>query len=94
MAVKYKWYDNFMLFFGLASPIFSIPQIVKIYFTNTHHVQGLSLIAWGVFSISSILWVVYGLIFKKNAIVVSNLFGFIAYSTITFGIILYAGLTY
>ena len=54
-------------FVGLINPAFLIPKIIKIYFTHTHLVGGVSAIAFAGFTISWFCWIYNDLVFKRWA---------------------------
>ncbi len=84
-------YEQFMLYFGLCSPIFTIPQLIKVYFTHSHHVAGLSLLAWVAYTIVSASWAIYGIIYNKKAIIAANSLACVLNAIISVGIVYYGG---
>lgn len=81
--------ERFMFFVGLINPAFLIPQIIKIYFTHTHLVGGVSAIAFAGFAISWFCWLYYGLVFNRWALVSSSLLSTIGNALVCVGCIIY-----
>ena len=86
---KEKFMEYCMLITGPLGSVFTIPQIIKIYFTHTHLVQSLSILTWTVYLIICLLWVVYGIIFRRKAVLITNMLYVITYTVIVIGIIYY-----
>ncbi len=82
--------EQIMMFVAVLGPLGTIPQIVKIYFTHTHHVHGLSLSTWVTFSIISILWLFYGLMFRRTALIVANVLYTLVNGAVVVGILIYS----
>ena len=87
-----KKLEPVMLFMGLVSPIATLPQLYKLYFSHTQHVHGLSLTTWSMYAMISFLWFIYGLYHKNPTIWVGNFLGFLAYLAMVVGIIVHGGL--
>ena len=83
-----------MVVTGIVSPLATLPQISKLYFTHSQHASGQSLVTWSIFSVAALLWVVYGLLNRKAAIYVGNIIGLVMNLLMVNGILLHAGWTY
>lgn len=85
-----KRLEPIMLFMGLVSPIATLPQLYKLYFSHTQHVHGLSLTTWSMYALISFLWFFYGLYHKNPTIWVGNFLGALAYLAMVVGIIMFS----
>ncbi|GGI68538.1 hypothetical protein GCM10007978_02840 [Shewanella hanedai] len=81
-----KRLEPLMLVMGLISPIATLPQLYKLYFSHSEHAAGLSLITWGLYAFIALLWTTYGLYHKNPTIWVGNSLGFIMYMLMVIGI--------
>jgi uncharacterized protein with PQ loop repeat len=79
--------DELAYVFGIAGPLFSIPQLYAIW--STHDAKGVSLISWSAFTVGSLFWLFYGLTHKEKPIIISQSLWFILQLIIVIGIILY-----
>ncbi len=82
-----KLVENGMMAIGIVGSLATIPQIVKVYHTHTQHVDGHSIITWGSYAIIALLWVAYGIYFRKSAIMITNSLYLVMYFLVVFGII-------
>lgn len=85
--------EPLMIYMGLLSPIATLPQIYKLYFSHTAHSHALSLTTWILYTLIAFTWTLYGFYHKNPTIWLGNLFSFLADLTIVFGIIKFAGFT-
>ena len=85
-----KKMERIMLFVAVIGPLGTVPQVVKVFFTHTHLVHGLSLFTWLTFTIISALWLFYGLTFKRTALVVANSLYVVVNGAVVTGILLYS----
>ncbi len=79
--------DGIVLLGGIIAPIFTIPQIVLIYYT--HSATGVSVVTWSVYALLDVPWILYGFAHKERAIVYSYLLWFVANATVAVGAIIY-----
>jgi uncharacterized protein with PQ loop repeat len=79
--------DELAYFFGIAGPLFSIPQLYQIW--STQDAVGVSLLSWSAFTIGSMFWLTYGIVHKEKPIIISQTLWFILQLTIVIGILLY-----
>jgi len=89
-----RYFEAFMLIMGIVGPFATAPQLVKLFYTHSHHAPGLSLSSWSAYLFLSVLWFLYGLIHKNAPIWVSNLIGTVMYLLMVIGILIHAGVTF
>lgn len=89
-----KALEPLMLVMGLVSPIATMPQLYKLFFSHSQHAAGLSMITWVLYSFIAALWTVYGLYHKNPTIWVGNSLGFMMDVTMVIGIFVFTGWTY
>ena len=87
-------FEPLMLAMGILTPFATIPSITKLYFTHSEHASGLSLITWSIYSVASLLWLVYGMLNRKPPIAISNGLGLVTNLLMVIGILMHAGWTY
>ena|SRR5260221_9505150 len=63
--------DHFIYVIGFFSVLILVPQLINI--LNLKNSEGVSLITWGGFLISSSFWLFYGIIHKEKPIILTNL---------------------
>jgi|GEM_PF-4813515 len=61
-----KWVERFMFILGLISAAMSFPQIWTIHLQQDS--SQVSLMAWGFWTFSSFLWLLYGIAFNRPVI--------------------------
>ena len=83
-----------MLIVGIVGPFATAPQLVKLYYTHTHHAAGLSLSSWLAYLFLSVLWFLYGLVHKNAPIWVGNLIGTVMNVLMVIGIFIHVGVTF
>jgi MtN3 and saliva related transmembrane protein len=89
-----RMFEPLMVVTGITTPLGTLPQISKLYFTHSQHASGQSLTTWCIFLVGSLLWVVYGLLNREPAIYVGNLIAVTMNLLMVNGILMHAGLTY
>lgn len=82
-----KALEPLMLVMGTVSPLATLPQIYKLYFSHTEHAAGLSLVTWLLYSVIACLWTIYGFYHKNPTIWVGNGLGCIMYIVMVVGIL-------
>ncbi len=60
------WVERFMFLLGLFSASMAFPQIMSIYSEKSS--AQVSLMAWGFYSFSAFLWLLYGVIFNRPVV--------------------------
>ncbi|MEZ8141139.1 hypothetical protein A1OQ_14095 [Enterovibrio norvegicus FF-162] len=83
-----------MLVMGLVSPLATLPQLYKLYFSHSEHAAGLSLITWLLYAAIALLWTIYGLYHKNPTIWAGNGLGFLMYVAMVLGICIHTGGTF
>ena len=79
--------DTVVLTAGILSPIFTLPQIFLIY--STHSAAGVSVVTWGVYALFDLPWILYGVVHKDRAILISYCIWFMANASVALGAIIY-----
>ena len=82
--------ERVMLVVALIGPLGTVPQVVKVFFTHTHHVHGLSLTTWGSFTLISMMWLAYGVVFRRTALIVANILYVVVNGAVVTGILMYS----
>jgi MtN3 and saliva related transmembrane protein len=93
-AAWLRYFEISMLMMGIIGPLATAPQLIKLYFTHSHHAQGLSLSSWIAYSLLALLWFLYGLVHKNAPIWVGNLIGLVMDILMVIGILIHAGITF
>ncbi|MFA6271604.1 MAG: SemiSWEET family transporter [Patescibacteria group bacterium] len=79
--------DRVMYFMGIAIPVLTSSQVIKIWINKT--AEGVSLIAWGAYAVNSILWIIYGELHKKKPLVFMNAVNLFINTLVVIGTIIY-----
>lgn len=74
---------------GIAGPLATLPQIIKIY--STQDAAGVSLVSWSIFALFDIPWIIYAIVHKERPLVVCYTLWLIANITVALGAFLYNG---
>ena len=85
-----KWknlLDKLIYVAGIAGPIMSIPQLLKVWVEQ--NVAGISVISWASFAVINVFWIVYGVVHKSKPIVLNYTAWFIINVLIATGAVLY-----
>ena len=80
--------DKVVMFTGLIGPIASIPQAIAIY--SAQDAAGVSLITWGLFIVTNAALLIYSLVHKLPALIVSNICWVIIEVIVVLGILMYS----
>lgn len=75
------------LFFSIAAPLMTLPQIVKIY--SEKEASGLSGLTFGFYLFNAFFWLAYGVFIKNRPIVLANTFWIVIHISILSGIYIY-----
>lgn len=67
--------------------IFTIPQIIDIWILKK--AEGISIVAWSWYTLSSVFWMVYGFVHKDKAIIISSVLWVLFDLAIVFGAFVY-----
>jgi MtN3 and saliva related transmembrane protein len=93
-ATWLRYFEISMLIMGIVGPFATAPQLIKLYFTHSHHAHGLSLSSWIAYSLLALFWFLYGLVHKNAPIWVGNLIGLVMDLLMVIGILIHAGITF
>jgi MtN3 and saliva related transmembrane protein len=80
-------FDRAMFVVGALGPISTFPQIYTIFFH--HNASGVSAISWIIYTLLSIVWLIYGLVHKEKVIIFSNILWILMNSLVAIGAIIY-----
>ena len=78
---KRSKFDNFIYIFAFTTPLFEIPQIITIF--AAHSSENVSVITWTYLAISSLAWLIYGIMKKMKPLIVS----YVLYVLVEFSIV-------
>lgn len=62
--------DKLIYVFAIGGPLMNIPQLLKIW--TEKNAAGVSVLSWIGFALTSLIWLIYGIIHKEKPIVVAN----------------------
>ena len=93
-AAWLRYFEILMLMMGIIGPLATAPQLIKLYYTHSHHAHGLSLSSWIAYSLLALLWFIYGLVHKNVPIWVGNSIGLMMDLFMVIGILIHAGITF
>ena len=93
-AAWLRYFEILMLMMGIIGPLATAPQLIKLFYTHSHHAQGLSLSSWIAYSLLALLWFIYGLVHKNVPIWVGNSIGLVMDLLMVIGILIHAGITF
>ncbi len=74
-----------MVVFATIEPIATIPQILELW--QKHNASGVSLITWLFYSITSCIWLAYGIIKKDKPLIVSGSLWVLSQGLVVVGIL-------
>ncbi|MCA9342591.1 hypothetical protein KC950_01080 [Candidatus Saccharibacteria bacterium] len=84
---KETWIDKAVLIAAIGYPLMTIPQIIKIY--ESQSAEDLSLLSFGFYMLFEFLFFIYGLKHKLPPIIITGLLWFAMYILVIIGILLY-----
>jgi uncharacterized protein with PQ loop repeat len=96
-AARLRWlaiFEPLMVVVGIVTPLATLPQIIKLYLTHSQHAAGQSLTTWSIYTLTSLLWVIYGLLNHKAALYVGGILGVTMDLLMVVGILIHAGVTF
>lgn len=73
---------------GVLQPLFTLPQIIKIY--SNQSAQDVSIVTWVGFLIFAIIFLVYGIAYKLRPIIVTQIIWVTMQTIMIFGILKYS----
>ncbi|MDO8591358.1 MAG: SemiSWEET family transporter [bacterium] len=80
-----NYFEKFMLVFATIEPLATIPQIYQIWFSEDS--SGVSLATWIFYTITSCIWLVYGIMRKDKPIIVSGVLWTSTQAVVVIGIL-------
>ena len=80
--------DKVVMFTGLIGPIASIPQAITIY--SAQDAEGVSIITWGLFIVTNAALLIYAIVHKLPALILSNICWVIIEVIVVAGILMYS----
>lgn len=80
-----KLFERFMLVFATVEPLATIPQIVQIW--SAKGASGVSLSTWFFYTLTSVIWLIYGIKTKDKPIIVSGILWVISQGLVVVGIL-------
>ncbi len=63
-----KFLDQLIYLAGIAAPILVIPQAIEVWINK--NADGVSILSWGGFTVSSIIWLIYGVAHKEKPLII------------------------
>lgn len=81
-------FDYVIYFFGVAAPLFELPQVWQIY--AHHSAQNVSLATWAFFCIDNFVWMAYAARKKERPLLMTSIIYEIIEATIVIGILKYS----
>lgn len=82
-----KLIGKLVLAAAFIGPLLTLPQIVKIFTTKT--AEGVSFFTWFAFTILSVVWLIYGVIYKNKPIIIANTLWLIFDGLVSVGALIY-----
>lgn len=84
---KIRVLDNIILVISAVAPLANLLQIMKIF--QTKSADGVSLVAWTLFVMFNIPWVVYGIVHKEKPLIINFSLWLVTNMIVVIGILLY-----
>jgi uncharacterized protein with PQ loop repeat len=82
-------FERFMLVFAVVEPIATIPQIYQVW--SNRSVAGVSLPTWVFYTLTSGIWLLYGIKIKDKPIVASGFLWMATQALVVIGIVVRTG---
>jgi len=83
-----------MVAIGIIGPLAALPQLIKVWFTHSHHAPGQSMLTWTLYAVLAVIWLAYGVYVNRPAIYVGNGLALVLNLLMIAGILVHAGLTF
>lgn len=77
--------DQVMYFFGILTPIATIPQLIQIWTDKS--AGSVSIISWMTYLVAAIFWIAYGVVHQEKQIVIMYFLLLILHIGIVYGIL-------
>jgi uncharacterized protein with PQ loop repeat len=81
-------FDYVVYFFGVAAPLFELPQVWQIY--ANHSAQNVSLTTWAFFCLDNFVWAAYALRKKEWPLLITSILYEVIEASIAIGILRYS----
>lgn len=79
--------ERLMIFVAVVGPFANLPQLLKIWIKKK--TNGVSIVSWILFSILSLVWLIYGIVKKDKYIIISLGITLILQLLIVIGTVIY-----
>jgi uncharacterized protein with PQ loop repeat len=87
LIIKNKWLRRMTFVLAVAAPLMTFPQIYEIWISKRS--GGVSLLSWGFYVFSSIIWFLYAIKIKDKPLYISSGLWICANFLVVLGLILY-----
>jgi len=84
---KKAWINTFIIPVAILQPIMTLPQIVAIFDNKSAH--NISIFTWVAYNIASTFWLMYGIVHKERAIILTQVLWLIMQTAVIIGIVIY-----
>ncbi len=81
------FFEKLIIFVAIVGPLANLPQLINVWIKKK--ANGVSVVSWILFSIVSLVWLIYGIIKKDKYIIITFTITFILQLMITIGTIIY-----
>lgn len=85
--MKLSHVEKFMLVFAIIEPIATIPQILEIWVR--HNTSGVSLETWLFYTLTSCIWLAYGIYKKDRPLIASGAIWSTSQAIVVIGLLVY-----
>ena len=80
-----KLFERFMLLFATVEPLATVPQIIEVW--SNKNAGGVSLMTWSFYSLTSAVWLYYGIRIKDKPIIISGVLWVSSQALVVIGIL-------
>lgn len=87
-GLKNDFLDIVLYFFVFTTPLFELPQAYVIY--SNKSADGVAVLTWFYFAISSVVWLIYGLRKKLKPVIIAYSFYIVTETAVVIGILIYS----
>lgn len=84
-GMKQAFFEKFMVVFAILEPIATIPQILQVWVN--HNTSGVSLFTWIFYSVTTFVWLAYGVSIKDKPLMLSSIFWFLSQVLVVIGVL-------
>ena len=86
-ATLKRFLDRIIFVVGFLGPAFTIPQLWLIYVD--HVADGVSVLSWASYALFNVVWILYGIVHKENAITFTYTLWLVVNSLVAVGALVY-----